>query len=46
MISRIQLFLDTLLMSSIQIMLVLAYMLVKLLNFVWRMMRVRANTTD
>lgn len=46
MISRIQLFLDTLLMLSIQVMLVAAYVLVKILNYVWRIMSVGANTTD
>lgn len=46
MISRVQLFMDTLLISSIQVMLAVAYMVVKILNFVWRMVRIKGTTAD
>jgi len=39
-------FIDTLFLSSIQIMLVIAYLLVRLVNFIWRLTRGIGSTTD
>jgi len=39
-------FIDTLFLSSIQIMLVIAYLLVRLVNFMWRLARGIGNTTN
>ena len=46
MISRAQLFMDTLLISSIQVMLAVAYMVVKILNFVWKKVRINGTIAD
>ena len=44
MTNRIQVFLDTFLISSVQFILVIAYMVVKILNFIWGLTRVGGNT--